>query len=70
MHDAFKVYTVVEKITHKIESIYAQGTLGVSSLCPTCHQYFQVSDNRLLSIRQDVRTKNSKKREGERSLRC
>jgi hypothetical protein len=27
MHDAFKVYTVIEKLPHKIESIFAQGTL-------------------------------------------
>ncbi|KAF9438235.1 Vam6/Vps39-like protein [Entomortierella beljakovae] len=26
MHDAFKVYTVIEKLPHKIESIFARGT--------------------------------------------
>jgi hypothetical protein len=26
MHDAFKVYTVIEKLPQKIEAIYAQGT--------------------------------------------
>lgn len=25
MHDAFKVYTVIEKLPHKIESIFALG---------------------------------------------